>query len=62
MDTMMVDHVPHTGNNQNQTARACFQKVVYVLRELGVEKLGSSLVGVASFDLFVARVYEWSDL
>ena len=35
---------------------------MYVLRELGVENLGSSLVGVASFDFLIVRVYEWSDL
>lgn len=62
VDAMMADYIPHTRNNQNQTIRACFQKIVNVLCELGVKKLSGTLVDIASFDLFVARVYEWSDL
>ena len=62
VDAMMADYVPHTRNNQNQAIRACFQEIVNVLCKLGVKKLCGSLVDIASFDLFVARVYKWSNL
>jgi hypothetical protein len=37
VDAVMADHIPHTGDDQNQTVRGCFQKIVQVLRELGME-------------------------
>jgi hypothetical protein len=62
VDAMMADYVPHTRDNQNQTIRTCFQEIVNVLCELGVKKFCGCLVDITGFDLFVARVYEWSDL
>ena len=62
VDETIADHIPYTGDDQNQTTGRCFEEVVYVLCKLRVEKLRRGLVDITSLDLLVARVYEWSHL
>jgi hypothetical protein len=62
VDTMMADNIPHTGDDQNQTIRGRFQKIMQVLRELGMEKLARDLVNIAGPDLFIVRIHKWPNL